>query len=142
MSRCRKSKLRVLSCGIRLCLGGGGARSTSATGLAHAVPLFPHPRYWPAPRQVGDVLLTYENEVILTNEVYGDKALPYLVPSYNIRIECPLALVDKVGGGTGQGCRHGARANPSLELQLRACAPTKPPPPSWLPPAATPTHPV
>lgn len=46
--------------------------------------------------QVGDVLLTYENEVILTNEVYGDKALPYLVPSYNIRIECPLALVDRV----------------------------------------------
>ncbi|PNH05418.1 Sulfate-binding protein [Tetrabaena socialis] len=47
-------------------------------------------------QKVGDVLLTYENEVILTNEVYGDKALPYLVPSYNIRIECPLALVDKV----------------------------------------------
>ncbi|EFJ41961.1 hypothetical protein VOLCADRAFT_40475, partial [Volvox carteri f. nagariensis] len=52
-------------------------------------------------QKVGDVLLTYENEVILTNEVYGDKALPYLVPSYNIRIECPLALVDKVVEGRG-----------------------------------------
>ena len=52
------------------------------------------------------MLLTYENEVILTNEVYGDKALPYLVPSYNIRIECPLALVDKVGtAGVATGGR-------------------------------------
>jgi ABC-type sulfate transport system substrate-binding protein len=30
-------------------------------------------------------------------QVYGpDKALPYVVPSPNVRIECPLALVDKV----------------------------------------------
>lgn len=47
-------------------------------------------------QKVGDVLLTYENEVILTNEVYGDKALPYIVPKHNVKIECPLALVDKV----------------------------------------------
>lgn len=46
--------------------------------------------------QTGDVLLTYENEVVLTNEVYGDKALPYLVPTRNIRIECPLSTVDRV----------------------------------------------
>jgi hypothetical protein len=42
------------------------------------------------------VLLTYENEVFLTNEIYGDKALPCIVPKHNIRIECPLSPVDKV----------------------------------------------
>lgn len=47
--------------------------------------------------QVGDVLLTYENEVILTNMHYGDKALPYVVPPCNVRIECPVSQVDKVG---------------------------------------------
>ncbi|KIY99437.1 Sulfate-binding protein Flags: Precursor [Monoraphidium neglectum] len=48
-------------------------------------------------QRIGDVLLTYENEVVLTNEVYGkQKALPYVVPSPNVRIACPLALVDKV----------------------------------------------
>ncbi|KAG2486189.1 hypothetical protein HYH03_015151 [Edaphochlamys debaryana] len=59
-------------------------------------------------QKVGDVLLTYENEVILTNEVYGDKALPYLVPNYNIRIECPLALVDKVVDARGPEVRRAA----------------------------------
>jgi hypothetical protein len=49
----------------------------------------------PAP-PAGDVLLTYENEVFLTNEIYGDKALPCVVPTHNIRIECPLSPVDKV----------------------------------------------
>uniref|UniRef100_A0A7S0WZ40 Sulfate-binding protein n=1 Tax=Chlamydomonas leiostraca TaxID=1034604 RepID=A0A7S0WZ40_9CHLO len=47
-------------------------------------------------QRVGDVLLTYENEVVLTNAVYGDKALPYVVPRDNVRIECPISLVDKV----------------------------------------------
>lgn len=42
------------------------------------------------------MLLTYENEVFLTNEIYGDKALPCIVPKHNIRIECPLSPVDKV----------------------------------------------
>jgi sulfate/thiosulfate transport system substrate-binding protein len=45
--------------------------------------------------QVGDVLLTYENEVVLTNAVYGDKALPYVVPRTNVRIECPIAQVPR-----------------------------------------------
>lgn len=50
----------------------------------------------PPRTQVGDVLLTYENEVILTNAVYGEKALPYVVPRVNVRIECPISMVDKV----------------------------------------------
>ncbi len=43
------------------------------------------------------MLLTYENEVVLTNEMYGAKALPYIVPKDNIRIACPISIVDKVG---------------------------------------------
>jgi len=34
----------------------------------------------------GDVSLNYENEVILTNETYGDKALPYVVPDNNVLV--------------------------------------------------------
>ncbi|EFN55953.1 hypothetical protein CHLNCDRAFT_10401, partial [Chlorella variabilis] len=44
---------------------------------------------------MGDVLLTYENEAIFTNLVVKEKErLPYIVPDNNIRIQCPLALVD------------------------------------------------
>lgn len=43
----------------------------------------------------GDVSLNYENEVILTNETYGDGALPYVVPDNNVLIEFPVAIVDK-----------------------------------------------
>eukprot|EP00195_Chlamydomonas_chlamydogama_P009412 CAMPEP_0202890210 /NCGR_PEP_ID=MMETSP1392-20130828/709_1 /ASSEMBLY_ACC=CAM_ASM_000868 /TAXON_ID=225041 /ORGANISM="Chlamydomonas chlamydogama, Strain SAG 11-48b" /LENGTH=428 /DNA_ID=CAMNT_0049573747 /DNA_START=132 /DNA_END=1418 /DNA_ORIENTATION=+ len=57
-------------------------------------------------QRVGDVLLTYENEVILTNEVYGDKALPYVIPTENVRIECPIAVVDKVVEGRGPRVRQ------------------------------------
>ncbi len=73
------------------------------------------------------MLLTYENEVILTNEVYGDKALPYLVPSFNIRIECPLALVDKASRGAGAGGRRGGAPGPAL----RAAAAEAGRPPWW-----------
>ena len=64
-------------------------------------------------QEVGDALLTYENEVssdpdldtmthlflkqvIMTNKMVGEEgALPYVVPEHNIRIESPVALVDK-----------------------------------------------
>ncbi|KAL3130825.1 hypothetical protein ABBQ38_000160 [Trebouxia sp. C0009 RCD-2024] len=42
-----------------------------------------------------DVSLNYENEVILTNEMYGEDALPYVVPDNNVLIEFPVAIVDK-----------------------------------------------
>eukprot|EP00899_Mesostigma_viride_P013158 jgi/Mesvir1/21843/Mv04225-RA.2 len=61
-------------------------------------------------QEVGDVLLTYENEVILTNMMYskegGDAtkmALPYVIPTPNVRIEMPITLVDK------NVDRHGVR---------------------------------
>ena len=35
----------------------------------------------------GDVLLNYENEVVLTNEMYGpEAALPYIVPDNNVQV--------------------------------------------------------
>ncbi|KAK9815715.1 hypothetical protein WJX72_008488 [[Myrmecia] bisecta] len=45
---------------------------------------------------MGDVLLNYENEVILTNESQeGEGALPYVVPQTNVRVETPVAVVDE-----------------------------------------------
>jgi sulfate transport system substrate-binding protein len=41
----------------------------------------------------GDVLINYENEVILT-EQNGQK-LPYVIPDVNISIDNPVAVVDK-----------------------------------------------
>ena len=44
-------------------------------------------------------------------QVYGaDKALPYVVPSPNVRIECPLALVDKVLDNRPAEAREAAHA--------------------------------
>ena len=34
----------------------------------------------------GDASLNYENEVILTNQMYGENALPYILPENNIRV--------------------------------------------------------
>lgn len=31
-------------------------------------------------------------------DVWWAQALPYVVPRHNVRIECPISLVDKVGG--------------------------------------------
>lgn len=46
-----------------------------------------------------------------TLQVYGEgKALPYVVPSPNVRIECPLALVDKVLEGRPAAAREAAHA--------------------------------
>jgi sulfate transport system substrate-binding protein len=43
--------------------------------------------------------------------VYGpEKALPYVVPSPNVRIECPLALVDRVLDARPAAAREAAHA--------------------------------
>lgn len=65
---------------------------------------------------VGDCLLTYENEVIATNWMLGrsertrSKILPYVVPQNNIRVENPVAIVDKVVDDRGPEVRHAAEA--------------------------------
>ena len=45
-------------------------------------------------RRKGDVLLNYENEAILAKKT-GDWKVPYKLPSPNILIEGPIAVVDK-----------------------------------------------
>jgi len=45
-------------------------------------------------RGQGDVLLNYENEAILATKT-GELKQPFLVPELNIRIEGPVAVVDK-----------------------------------------------
>ncbi len=45
-------------------------------------------------RGQGDVLLNYENEAILAKRT-GDLKAPFLVPEVNIRIEGPVAVVDR-----------------------------------------------
>jgi sulfate/thiosulfate-binding protein len=45
-------------------------------------------------RDQGDVLLNYENEAILATRT-GDLKNPFVVPELNIRIEGPVAVVDK-----------------------------------------------
>ena len=42
---------------------------------------------------LGDVLLNYENEVVLTNDMFGDKALPYIVPDNNVNVRPLLHAV-------------------------------------------------
>ena len=34
----------------------------------------------------GDVSLNYENEVVITNEMYGEDRLPYIVPDNNVLV--------------------------------------------------------
>ncbi len=46
-------------------------------------------------RDQGDVLLNYENEAILASK-NGDLKTPFIVPDVNIRIEGPVAVIDKV----------------------------------------------
>lgn len=108
-------------------------------------------------QRIGDVLLTYENEVVLTNQVgaplgagggarakahtrhppacsattprraaqrqvYGDdKALPYVVPSPNVRISCPLALVRPAGCMCARKTVDTLRRATRLTLCVRAC---------------------
>ena len=51
----------------------------------------------------GDVLLNYENEVILEQQQLGSKS-PYVIPPVNISIDAPIAVVDK------NVDKHGTRA--------------------------------
>eukprot|EP00210_Caulerpa_lentillifera_P000476 g459.t1 len=62
-------------------------------------------------QEFGDALLTYENEVYMTNKMVGEKnALPYVVPNNNIRVEAPVALVDKNLSSRSEATREAAKA--------------------------------
>jgi sulfate transport system substrate-binding protein len=47
-------------------------------------------------RGIGDALLTFENEVILTRNELGDDAFDVVYPSVSIEAENPVSVVDKV----------------------------------------------
>lgn len=59
-------------------------------------------------------------------QVYGaDKALPFVVPSPNVRIECPLALVDKVLDARPPAAREAAHAFANSLFTAQAQVSTK-----------------
>ncbi|KFM24351.1 Sulfate-binding protein [Auxenochlorella protothecoides] len=59
----------------------------------------------------GDVLLTYENEAVFTNLVVSPhEQLPFISPDNNVRIQCPVALVDRNLDEGGPVARHAATA--------------------------------
>ena len=84
---------------------------------------------------VGDCLLTYENEVIVTNWMLGrsprtaSKVLPHVVPANNVVVENPIALVDSVVDSRGAEVREAAeafiRCGAASELRNRGTHPTK-----------------
>ena len=48
-----------------------------------------------AQRGIGDVLLTFENEVALVRQEFTDQGFAVVVPSLSIRADNPVAIVDK-----------------------------------------------
>jgi len=62
-------------------------------------------------RGIGDVLLAWENEAVLSRDKLGRDAVEVVVPSLSIRAEPPVALVDAVAD------RRGTRAAAEAFLQ-------------------------
>ncbi|MDB5988328.1 MAG: thiosulfate transporter subunit [Nevskia sp.] len=54
-----------------------------------------------AQRGIGDVLLTFENEVGLIRDEFGADKFEIVVPSLTVRADNPIALVDKVAAKKG-----------------------------------------
>lgn len=54
-----------------------------------------------AERGIGDVLLTFENEVRLIREEFGSGAYEIVIPSLTVRADNPIALIDKVAARRG-----------------------------------------
>ena len=47
-----------------------------------------------AERGTGDAVVTYEDEILLHNQVKGKEAIPYVIPPATLLIECPAAVVE------------------------------------------------
>ncbi len=54
-----------------------------------------------AERELGDVLITWENEAHLTQKEYGADQFEVVVPSFSIEAEPPVTVVDKVAKDHG-----------------------------------------
>lgn len=69
-------------------------------------------------RRIGDVLLTFENEVRLTLQEFPDEKFEVIIPSLSIRADNPVALVDKVAAKKG----NTALATAYLKFQFSEAA--------------------
>ncbi len=49
-----------------------------------------------AQRGIGDVLLTFENELVLLQQEFGEDKFEIIVPSLSIRADNPIAVVEKI----------------------------------------------
>jgi sulfate transport system substrate-binding protein len=47
-------------------------------------------------REIGDVLVTFESEVIAVRNEYSKAAVDVIYPSLSLRVDFPVAVVDKV----------------------------------------------
>jgi sulfate transport system substrate-binding protein len=61
---------------------------------------------------IGDVLITFESEVNALKREYASAGLQIVIPSFSVRADFPVAVVDKVVD------RHGTRALASAYLQF------------------------
>jgi sulfate transport system substrate-binding protein len=61
---------------------------------------------------IGDVLITFESEVNALKREYASAGLQIIVPSFSVRADFPVAVVDRVVD------RHGTRALASAYLQF------------------------
>ncbi|MDO5059859.1 MAG: sulfate ABC transporter substrate-binding protein [Neisseria sp.] len=52
-------------------------------------------------RNIGDVLITFENEANLAAKQFGQGAFEIVVPKYSVRMESPVAVVDSVADKNG-----------------------------------------
>lgn len=71
-----------------------------------------------AQRGIGDVLLTFENEVPLTIQEFGDDQFEIVVPSLSVRANNPVALADKFAAKNG----NTALAQAYLQFQFSDAA--------------------
>lgn len=69
-------------------------------------------------RRIGDVLLTFENEVRLTQQEFPAEGFEVVIPSLSVRADNPVALVDKVAAKKG----NTAVAQAYLQFQFSEAA--------------------
>jgi sulfate/thiosulfate transport system substrate-binding protein len=63
-------------------------------------------------REIGDVLITFESEVVAIRKEYGKSHLEAIIPSLSLRADFPVAVVDKVVD------KHGTRKQAVAYLQF------------------------
>lgn len=101
--------------GHKLASGGEAAAKRYVTGVFDRVEVMPRDAREASDvfytQRMGDALLTYENEAIFTNKVVSpDNPLPFISPDNNVRISCPVAIIDRNMAGADPEAREAAGA--------------------------------